>query len=119
MGEFEVFVGGLPFSTTEDVLKKDFAECGEIVRFAMPLNDEGNARGIAFIEFTDKESCDKALKFHDTEYGGRWISVRMSGDTSGKDGKGKNGKSKDKGKGKGKDGGKGNKEFEIFVWRLA
>jgi len=124
--EFEVFVGGLPFSATEETVKKDFAECGKIVAFRLPLNDEGNARGIAFIEYADKESCDKALKFHDTEYGGRWLSVRMSGDTSGKDGKGKgkDGKGKDKGKGKakgkdsGKDGGKGNKEFELFIGGL-
>merc|ERR1711920_337344 len=65
--EFEIFIGGLPFSTTEDVLQKDFAECGEIVSFKMPLNDEGNARGIAFVEYKDKESCDNALKFNDTE----------------------------------------------------
>lgn len=100
--EFEVFVGGLPFSTTEEALKKDFLECGEIERFSMPLNDEGNARGIAFIAYKDKESVDKALKFNGTDYGGRSLTVRMSGDDSGK-GKGKDGKGKD-GKGKGKKG---------------
>merc|ERR1712113_1252689 len=93
--EFEVFVGGLPFATTEEALKKDFAECGEIVSFRMPLNDEGNARGIAFIEFKDKEACEKALKFHETDYGGRSLSVKMSGDGGGK---GKDDKSKGKGK---------------------
>merc|ERR1712083_551649 len=106
--EFEIFIGGLPFSTTEDVLQKDFAECGEIVNFKMPLNDEGNARGIAFVEYKDKESVEKALKFHETDYGGRSLSVKMSGADKGK-GKGKDGKDgkgKDKGgkKGKGKKG---------------
>merc|ERR1712217_99374 len=108
--EFEIFVGGLPFSTTEDVLRKDFTECGEIVNLRMPLNDEGNARGIAFIEYKDKESVEKALKFHETDYGGRSLSVRMSGEDKGK-GKGKDGKAKGKGKdgkdGKGKSKGKG------------
>merc|ERR1712242_141532 len=102
--EFEIFIGGLPYGTTEDVLRKDFEECGKIVAFRMPLNDEGNCRGIAFCEYTDKESVEKALKFHETEYGGRYLSVRMSGE--------------DKGKGKGKDGkgkGKGNKEHEVFI----
>eukprot|EP00929_Paragymnodinium_shiwhaense_P098306 TRINITY_DN597_c1_g4_i1.p1 TRINITY_DN597_c1_g4~~TRINITY_DN597_c1_g4_i1.p1 ORF type:complete len:551 (-),score=275.61 TRINITY_DN597_c1_g4_i1:267-1832(-) len=112
--EFEIFVGGLPFETTEDVLKKDFAECGEIVNFRLPLNDEGKSRGIAFIEYTNQDSVDKALKFHETEYGGRWISVRKAGDRGDKGkGKGKDGKD-----GKGKDGkskGKGNSEFEVFV----
>merc|ERR1712032_1110152 len=106
--EFEVFIGGLPFATTEGALKKDFAECGDIVNFRMPLNDEGNARGIAFIEFKDKESCEKALKFHETDYGGRSLSVKMSGDGGGK---GKD----DKGKGKGKKGKKGKAPSEAFA----
>merc|ERR1711862_497147 len=79
-------------------LKKDFSECGDIVNFRMPLNDEGKARGIAFIVYQDEESCDKALKFHETDYGDRTLSVRMSGDGGGKG---------DKGKGKGKKGKKG------------
>merc|ERR1712048_523942 len=108
--EFEIFVGGLPFSTTEDVLRKDFAECGEIVAFRMPLNDEGNARGIAFIEYADNESVEKALKFNGDDYGGRTLSVRKSGDPPPAKGEGK-------AKGKGKDG-KGNKEFEVFVGGL-
>jgi len=108
--EFEVFIGGLPFSTTEDVLKKDFEECGEIVAFRMPYNDEGACRGVAFCEYTNKEAVDKALAFDGTDYGGRFLRVRLSGDDSGK-GKGKDGKGKD---GKGK----GNKEFEIFLGGL-
>jgi len=105
--ELEVFIGGLPFSTTEDVLRKDFEECGEIVNFRMPYNDEGNSRGIAFCEYATKEGVEKALKFNETEYGGRYLSVRMSGDDKGK------------GKGKGKDGkGKGNKELEVFIGGL-
>merc|ERR1712083_897556 len=109
--ELEIFIGGLPFSTTEDVLRKDFTECGEIVNFKMPLNDEGNARGIAFVEYKDKESVEKALKFHETDYGGRTLTVKMSGADKGKDGK--DGKGKGKGKdgkdGKGKSKGKGKK----------
>jgi len=105
--EFEIFVGGLPFSTTEEALKKDFAECGEIVNFRMPLNEEGKARGIAFIEFKDKEACDKVLAFHETDYGGRTITVKMSSEgAKGDKGKGDKGKG-DKGKGKGKKGKKG------------
>jgi len=116
--ELEIFIGGLPFSTTEDVLRKDFEECGTINNFKMPYNDEGNCRGIAFIEYADKESVEKALKFNDTEYGGRHIQVKMCGDDKGK-GKGKDGKGKgkgkdDKGKGKGK-GKKGKAPSESFA----
>merc|ERR1712129_248616 len=108
-----VFIGGLPFSVEEEALKKDFAECGEIESLRLPMNDEGRPRGIAFIKYKEEKGVEEALKFHETEYGGRTISVRKAGDSKGKgkDGKGKDGKGKD-GKGKGKKGkGKGVVEF--------
>merc|ERR1712078_814482 len=67
-------------ATTEEALKKDFAECGEIVSLRMPLNDEGSCRGIAFIKYSDKEGMDKAIKFNETDYGGRTISVTDAAD---------------------------------------
>merc|ERR1712019_128399 len=103
-----VFVRGLPFATTEESLKKDFADCGEIVSLRMPLNDEGSCRGIAFIKYSDKEGMDKAIAFNETDYGGRTISVtdaadKPDGKAKGKGKDGKDGKSKGKGKkGKGK-----------------
>merc|ERR1712147_407993 len=71
------------------------------------MNEEGKPRGIAFIKYTSKEGVEAALKFDDTEYGGRTINVSKAGEGGkGKDGKGKDGKGKGKdGKGKkGKDG---------------
>merc|ERR1719444_237643 len=67
--ENTVFVRGLPFGTTEDVLTKDFSECGEIESLRMPLNDEGACRGIAFIKYSNKEGMDKAMAFNETDYG--------------------------------------------------
>merc|ERR1711862_535604 len=57
------FIRGLSFSVTEEVLRKDFTECGEIASLRMPLNEEGKPRGMAFIGFTTKEGFDAALKF--------------------------------------------------------
>merc|ERR1712060_202778 len=101
-----VFVRGLPFSVTEEALKKDFAECGEIERLSLPLNEEGKPKGISFIKYKAQEGVDAALKFDNTDYGGRTIFVSKAGEGGkGKDGKGKgkDGKGKD-GKGKGKKG---------------
>merc|ERR1719333_1862022 len=107
--ENTVFVRGLPFSATEEQLTKDFAECGEIERLNLPLNDEGKPKGICFIKFKTQEGMDAALKFDNTDYGGRTINVSKAGEGGkGKDskGKGKDGKGKDgkDSKGKGKDG---------------
>merc|ERR1712032_1399547 len=78
----------------------------------MPLNEEGQCKGIAFIKYTAKEGCDKAKEFNETDYGGRTIYVSMAGEGKG-DGKGKDGKGKDKGKdGKGKKGKKGKPSSE-------
>merc|ERR1719387_1789461 len=74
----------------------------------MPLNEEGQCKGIAFIEYKTQEGMDAALKFDQTDYGGRTMSVAKAGEppAKGKDGKGKGKDGKDKGK-KGKKGKKG------------
>lgn len=115
--ENTVFIRGLPWAVTVELLTKDFGECGEIENVKMPLNEEQRPRGIAFIKFKTVEGVDAALKFENTDYGGRTINVCKSGEgkggkanagKDGKDGKGKDGKGKGKGKdGKGKSKGKG------------
>merc|ERR1712228_399758 len=117
--ELTVFVGGIPWSVTEEIFKKDFLECGEIEKLNFLKNEEGKPKGIAFITFKTKAGVDAALKFDGDEYGGRTLKVNLAG----QGGKGKDGKSKGKGKdGKGKDSkgkGKGNSENEIFVGGLS
>jgi len=105
--ERTVFIRGLPWAVTEESLRKDFTECGEIETLRFPMNDEGRPKGIAFIKYTEQDGVDAALKFDEKDYCGRTINVLKSGDAGG--GKGK-GKGKDKGKGKSKDDkGKGKK----------
>merc|ERR1719163_839104 len=77
--ELKIFVGGIPFSCDQATLTKDFAECGEIEDLHLPLNEEGNPRGFAFITFKSKEGVDAALKFDGTEYGGRSLKVNVAG----------------------------------------
>jgi len=117
--DLTVFVRGLPFATTEEALNKDFAECGEVVSCRMPLNDDYQCKGIAFIAYADKESMDKALAFNETDYGGRTIFCVPAADKPEGKGKGKDGKDgKDKGKGKdgkGKKGKKGKAPSESFA----
>merc|ERR1711912_139647 len=94
--ENTVFVRGLPFSTSEEALKKDFAECGEIERLNLPLNEEGKPKGISFIKFKTAEAVEAALKFDNTDYGGRTINVSKAGEG----GKGKKGKASSEAKAK-------------------
>merc|ERR1712087_598635 len=83
-----------------------------IEKLTLPLNDEGNPKGISFIKDKTQEGLEAALKFDNTDYGGRTIFVSKAGDGGkGKDGKGGKGKSKD---GKAKDGERNN-ELTVFV----
>merc|ERR1712050_417943 len=108
--DLTVCVRGLPFATTEEALRKDFAECGELVSCRMLLNDQGTCKGVAFIEYKDESGVKKAVEFHETDYGGRTIYVSPANEGKG------DGKGKDKGKGKdGKGCGKGNNELTVCV----
>lgn len=104
--ELTAFVRGLPWGTTEDALRKDFAECGEIESLRMPLNEDGQCKGIAFIQYKEKEGLEKAKAYHETDYGGRTIYVGQAGEPT--NGKGKDGKGKD-------GGGKGNNDLTVCV----
>lgn len=58
-----LFVGNLSFDTTEDLLKKHFQHCGEIVRIRMAtFEDSGKCKGFAFIDFKDDSGSTIALK---------------------------------------------------------
>jgi nucleolin len=74
-----IFIGNLSWQTTEDGLKKVFSECGEIVRVKLLLNEQGQSRGIAFIDFADKSGVDESLKFNNTDLDGRTIRIEESG----------------------------------------
>merc|ERR1712187_613484 len=58
-----VFVGGFPFSISEENLRKDFAECGEIAKFVIPKDAEGKRRGIAFVTFKTEAGVEAACKY--------------------------------------------------------
>eukprot|EP00446_Apocalathium_sp_SHHI-4_P040595 CAMPEP_0177328954 /NCGR_PEP_ID=MMETSP0368-20130122/19712_1 /TAXON_ID=447022 ORGANISM="Scrippsiella hangoei-like, Strain SHHI-4" /NCGR_SAMPLE_ID=MMETSP0368 /ASSEMBLY_ACC=CAM_ASM_000363 /LENGTH=411 /DNA_ID=CAMNT_0018789143 /DNA_START=20 /DNA_END=1253 /DNA_ORIENTATION=+ len=75
----QVYLGGLPFIAEAKILKKDFGECGEMSKFRMLMNDKtGKFRGVAFVTYKDQAGVNKALKYNDTEYGGRKISVKLA-----------------------------------------
>ena len=76
----KLFVGGIPFRTTEEELEQHFAEAGEVVSVFIPKDRETQRpRGFAFVEMTDDASADKAIEMFDqTEMGGRQIVVNKA-----------------------------------------
>ncbi|KAI5192559.1 hypothetical protein NECID01_1991 [Nematocida sp. AWRm77] len=81
--EKTIFVKGLSYEITDEAFQKMFEECGEIVEVRLPRanNDSGRTdkgKGFGYIEFAEKESCEKALKLNNTECDGRALVVDMA-----------------------------------------
>jgi RNA recognition motif-containing protein len=74
---YKVFVGGLPFSTTDDELRELFAAHGAVASANVVRDREsGRSKGFGFVEFENVEegkAAEKAL--NGSEIGGRTISV--------------------------------------------
>lgn len=61
----KIFVGGIPFNSTEKELSLFFSQYGEILSTEIPRNPKnGKPRGFAFITFDDKRSSKLALESH-------------------------------------------------------
>ena len=77
---YKLFVGGLPFATTDDELRELFAAHGTVASATVVKDrDNGRSRGYGFVEFEDDDegkAAEKAL--NGTEVGGRTISVDMA-----------------------------------------
>ncbi len=77
---YKLFVGGLPFSTTEDELNSIFSEHGTVSSVKIPLvRETGRSRGFAFVEF-DSEEEGKAAEaaLNGKEVDGRAIQVNKA-----------------------------------------
>jgi RNA recognition motif-containing protein len=73
----KLFVGNLPFRTTEAELEQLFRQAGEVVSVAIPTDREtGRKRGFAFVEMADDAQADAACKaFNGHQLDGREIVV--------------------------------------------
>lgn len=72
-----LFVGNLPYSSTDDSLQQLFAALGT-VSSANVITDRatGRSKGFGFVEFEDDASADAAIKQLDgSEQDGRKITV--------------------------------------------
>ncbi len=74
---YKLFVGGLPFSTTDEELQELFAAHGTVASATVIKDRETNrSKGFGFVEFENDEegkAAEKAL--HNSELGGRTITV--------------------------------------------
>jgi len=71
-----IYVGNLPFTSTEDDVRALFSTHGEVVNVFLPTDrDTGRPRGFGFVEMEDADA-DKAIEAMDgRDFGGRSLRV--------------------------------------------
>lgn len=73
----KLYVGNLPFQTTESDLEQLFASSGDVASVTV-MRDRatGRARGFAFVEMASDEGASQAIDtLNNTSYGGRNLTV--------------------------------------------
>lgn len=73
----KLYVGNLPYNTTEDDLKKLFSQAGSVDSAAV-ISDKfsGRSKGFGFVEMSTDEEAQKAIEMFDKkEFEGRSIVV--------------------------------------------
>ena len=72
-----LYVGSLPYSTTDDQLKDHFSTAGNVVSAHVIIDKmSGRSKGFGFVEMATKEEAMKAIEmFNGQDMGGRNIVV--------------------------------------------
>ena len=78
--ETKLYVGNLPFDTSEDDLKELFTQAGGVGSVTL-IKDRvsGQSKGFAFIEMADQEAMQNAIKtFNGFSYNNRELKVNIA-----------------------------------------
>ena len=72
-----LYVGGLPYSTTEDAIRTLFAETGDVSSVRVIMDREtGQSKGFAFVEMAnDAEALLAVSQFNGYQMDGRSLTV--------------------------------------------
>lgn len=72
-----IYVGNIPFNTTEDELRNAFGQYGEVQEAAMIIDREsGKPRGFAFVTMPDDRAAQDAMQaLNGADFGGRRMVV--------------------------------------------
>lgn len=72
----KLYVGNLPFQTTEDDLSDLFAEVGNVESVRIITDREtGRSRGFGFVEMADEDAEKAISQFNGTDLNGRPLTV--------------------------------------------
>ena len=80
-----IYVGNLPYETTEDDLRQAFEAHGEVTSVQLIADRyTGKSRGFAFIEMSDDSSGQAAIDaLNGADFGGRQLKVTKANRSAG------------------------------------
>jgi RNA recognition motif-containing protein len=71
-----IYVGNLPFSSTEEDIQTLFGTYGEVIQVYLPNDREtGRPRGFGFVEMEDDAAAKAIQALDGKEFGGRSLRV--------------------------------------------
>ncbi len=73
----KLYVGGLPYSTTQDELRDAFAKAGTVTSTSIIMDKmTGRSRGFGFVEMASDDDAQKAIEmWNGQDFGGRKLTV--------------------------------------------
>lgn len=75
----KLFVGGLPFSVTEERLRETFAAFGVVQSAEIATGPDGRSRGFGFVEMATPEETETAMRaLNGSTLDGRTIRVEKA-----------------------------------------
>lgn len=76
----KLYVGGIPYATTENSLKELFAKAGNVSSVSIIIDRmTGRSKGFGFVEMATDEEAQAAINmFNGTEFEGRKLTVNVA-----------------------------------------
>jgi RNA recognition motif-containing protein len=73
----KLYVGGLPYSTTDDKLRDLFAQIGDVDSATIIMDrDTGRSKGFGFVEMANDADAESAInRYNGSQYEGRRLTV--------------------------------------------
>ncbi len=73
----KLFVGGIPFSSTDDRLREHFSQAGSVASATIIMDRAtGRSKGFGFVEMATEEEAEKAISMlNGSDLDGRTINV--------------------------------------------
>jgi RNA recognition motif-containing protein len=72
----KIYVGNLPFQSTEAVVEQLFSAYGEVISVALPTDREtGRPRGFGFVEMSSEDATKAIAALNGKDFGGRSLNV--------------------------------------------